>query len=381
MLVKRTGARLLTVGQTSVVRRLTLALAAVAVGQGSYVPGSDEHRRVSNINDAIVEYVKAHGDYPASLDELCKMFPSRYCWWGTDSWDQPFWYRPLAGGYELFSGGADHLPWTDDDVLPVLYWGNCGLVWAGTEWKDMGAIPLIRLPDNGFYGDSSWEPRADGRLASLDPRDLAGMELGRLREELVERQIARRLPYSLEGLGKLGIGRRREEFNQFIDPWGTRYHYEVLRWGYDLYSYGPDRMPDTEDDVWPNDKSENCVRRQVPGVQSDTQQGEPPLIRDVASRRRWSLELAEEWRVQRCRALSGVPRAYVEYNRVCVSGDDSALLAEPERAAVAAIGDPAASGRAEPDAGEPLRDAEAPNGGFGIGRAPMGCGCTIVGVK
>ncbi len=40
-----------------------------------------------------------------------------------------------------------------------------------------------------------------------------------------------------------------------LDPWGTNYQYRnpgrKNSSGFDLYSAGPDRQPNTEDDVWP----------------------------------------------------------------------------------------------------------------------------------
>jgi len=367
--------------QVSAIQRMTLAVAAVVLCLGSQSGELIEGDWVSRLNQYIIEFVETHDDYPVTLEDLCGNLPASKCESGRDVWGQPYWYRPLAGGYELFSSGRDRLPWTDDDIPPGRWWGRCLLVWVGTEWKELAPEPRGTMPSIGLVPSRAWGPRQGWAVISLDPRDVAGMELYLLERGLVSRQVDKRLPQSLEVPGKLGIGGRRAEFNRYVDPWGSRYHYEALDQGFDLYSYGPDRVPDTEDDVWPNDKSERCMERPVLGVQSAAQNAGQPPRTDVAARRARSLQLAERWREVRCSSLGSDPRRALEYNRVCVSGGENVSLPAPERAKGGTPMDTAASMGREPETnGLPL-DAVGPDSELTGSISPVRCGCSFVGAK
>ena len=43
-----------------------------------------------------------------------------------------------------------------------------------------------------------------------------------------------------------------------IDPWGLPYSYTRIPSGYILFSNGPDRVPNTNDDVYPRDPADKC---------------------------------------------------------------------------------------------------------------------------
>jgi len=225
---------------------MVLAIVAVVAGLGMSFVGDSEMWRLPWLNERIVRYVQLHGDYPTTLKELCEKPAEPGCRISFDSWGRPYWYRRLGDGYELFSSGSDGLPWTDDDIRVERQWGKCMLVWAGTEWKH-------KLT-----------------MASLDLRDVAGMELAELDGKLIVRLVGEDLPHSLEDLGGLGIGRRRADMDRLVDPWGRRYEYRITRGGYDLYSSGPDGVRGTADDIWPGDESEVCRWSSDPGLPAET---------------------------------------------------------------------------------------------------------------
>ena len=94
-------------------------------------------------------------------------------------------------------------------------------------------------------------------------------------------------PDMLEDMSPLVYTGRRA----FEDPWGQRYHYKRLARGYELYSYGPDRLPQTEDDICLDRDDGGC--RRLHDFASDS----PPhadLVNPVAQSD-YSSEAGREW--------------------------------------------------------------------------------------
>ena len=319
-------------------------MVAVGAGLGMSQRGDGESWRLSWLNERIVRYVHLHGDYPRTLQELCEKPAEPGCGIPLDSWDRPYWYRRLGDGYELFSSGSDGLPWTEDDIRVERQWGKCMLVWAGTEWKH-------KLT-----------------MASLDPRDVAGMELDELEGKLIVRQVAKDLPLSLEALGGLGIGRRRADVVRLVDPWGRRYEYRIAKWGYDLYSCGPDGVPGTEDDIRPGDESEACRWPSDPGSPVET-------WRCQSTRR------VEQLRRVKCSAIKEIPAARMDYERLCGSGDDKAECASPDAEPGQRLVEREDSQLPQPTAPALPIDMAALDSGLTGGRPPSLCSCSFVGLR
>ena len=225
---------------------------------------------------SIEVYLRKYNEYPNVLDVFCeKESVEGGCTiidpWGQrtlrngrdsdwpilDPWGQPLSYRRVQGGYELYSNGPDGLPMTADDILPRRQWGSCKYEWWGTGWFDI----QTRSP--------------------IDPRDEAARTL-RLLRPLSPRE-GEEYPNSLrESLGFQLDRVRAADPDELIDPWGQPYFYRPYRTGYDLFSSGPDLLPYTDDDVFPEFKSEKCARP-VEDVWVETPDGEPPFSDEVAT--------------------------------------------------------------------------------------------------
>jgi len=161
-------------------------------------------------------------------------------WWNYgqphDPWGNSLFYRKLPLGYELFSNGPDGVPYTNDDVLPSVSWGSCTYVWAGFFWANATSM----LP--------------------IDPVDKAGMDLHEL-WALVWRFRTRHMRYP-GSVGEL-LDYERRAFHPRVslndtDPWGEPYVCRFADGVLYLYSKGPDRIANTEDDVVPGSKSKMC---------------------------------------------------------------------------------------------------------------------------
>jgi len=74
------------------------------------------YRELRGVKIAIERFETTEGRYPVSLQE---MVGAGYLDWGgplLDPWGQPYAYRRVSSGYELYSTGADRLPRTADDI-------------------------------------------------------------------------------------------------------------------------------------------------------------------------------------------------------------------------------------------------------------------------
>lgn len=147
--------------------------------------------RMRDLREAIAQYAQAQGQFPESLQEICRdgspcrlMPPSQDCRGVRDGWGRPFLYRLVDGEYELRSLGADGRPSTDDDLV---FRPSLERAWAGTVsgcyktafggWPefpkdvvlvldttalDPGAFVLRPVPEP--YDGGSWKPRSQDSL-------------------------------------------------------------------------------------------------------------------------------------------------------------------------------------------------------------------------
>ena len=183
----------------------------------------------------IEDHCQKHGDYPANLEEVkcqeCRLSEGKLLPHDPT-------YRKLSSGFDLFLVGLDGFRIANDVAFPWMMWGTCSYSWLGGEWRD------------------------DNTMNPMDPSDVAGKAL---------EKVVYDLRIFLAGLGECPellddsfwtsvqnpakcIGGRYSR----KDPWGERYVIRKVPSGYHVFSKGPDRKPDTDDDIYAGDKSERC---------------------------------------------------------------------------------------------------------------------------
>lgn len=203
---------------------------------GSVTP-RDEARSGVWIHQIYIErFYASTGEYPNAIEDV---FEEEYPWEFSvhnDPWGQPLSYRKHEDGYELFSNGPDRLPGTWDDIAWATQWGSCTFVGGGAWW------------------------RVEGTDRHIDPRDKAAMCVAALDRRV--RQFCEfymRYPQSMEEFVAPYTGVPDSSCQrELVDPWGSPYVFRLLPVGYDVISAGPDRRPDTTDDIRPGYFSEEC---------------------------------------------------------------------------------------------------------------------------
>jgi hypothetical protein len=127
----------------------------------------------------------------------------------------------------------------DDNIYPSMLRRYCRYRWLGGEWRD------------------------EVTMGRIDPVDEVGPAMN---------HVVNDLRYFLAGLGEcpevLDETFWMDDKNppkcirgrySRTDPWGERYVVRKVQSGYQLFSMGPDRKPDTEDDIYPGDHSDRCA--------------------------------------------------------------------------------------------------------------------------
>lgn len=96
------------------------------------------------------------------------------------------------------------------------------------------------------------DPKKDPKLAKLIrqcKRDLG--ELAKVGSEYRSEHGAKALPKSVRELKSFGVESERTYDGPFTDPWGSDFRIAKRKWGsrWKLISNGPDKLPDTDDDI------------------------------------------------------------------------------------------------------------------------------------
>jgi len=147
-----------------------------------------------------------------------------------DPWGEPFYYKrnEHGNGYELFSMGRDRAPRTLDDVVPH----GPNLFCSGHS------------PEMGTYPIADWKMTQCVRACRY---------VSSLTEELTYyHRSTGTYPEILQELNnRMSDGVYLGAPSMFIDSWGMPYVYSKVGSRYELYSLGPDGIPDTADDVDP----------------------------------------------------------------------------------------------------------------------------------
>ena len=214
------------------------ALIAVLFGQGSSYRCADVLSPLSHAREDVEWFRRRYGDYPDSLEQVCMVFhPSDDCviaYSLFDFWGRRLSYRRGQSGYELFSNGPDALPNTEDDVMLYVRSPVCA-----------------QSPLENSMGDPS----------GYCPCRTAAKSLLHLDYEIrAFRYFTNQYPEGLDELDKyFRAGVRNLWINIDHDPWGEPYRYSVDSTDYVLFSSGPDRLPNTDDDVYPGVWPEKCL--------------------------------------------------------------------------------------------------------------------------
>jgi len=199
------------------------------------LPCSDEYR-LGSLDRAITDYDSFYGSYPRTLIDL--VYVGLVADWKEliDSYGRPYFYRQVPPSYEVLSAGDDGIPGTSDDIELMEYWEMC-------KWPEL-EVRLNRM----------------GWMDTISQRNVAAMILKDLDIEIDTFCILRdRYPKSLDEL-ELGVELLANCTypTPLLDPWGRPYSYRLLAVGYELYSNGPDGVPNTADDVLPGVPSDKC---------------------------------------------------------------------------------------------------------------------------
>jgi len=183
------------------------------------------------------------GDYPETLTD--GMAYRGIYNNGADPFGQPFSYRKLRRGYELFSNARDGIPYSEDDLVVSRDSNHCRLG-MGVRGRGHGKNPVP--PDPRLV--------AADAIQTLDRR---------VRDYL---RYDGRYPISMAELHRSYKCREKcvAYGDLHWDPWGQRYVYRRTRSGYELFSKGPDRIAHTADDITPGWLPEECANKVSTGT-------------------------------------------------------------------------------------------------------------------
>ena len=145
-------------------------------------------------------------EYPTGLVRL-DYFQSVWLDSLWDPWGSRYQYGRTPSGYILYSTGSDREPQTDDDVFPRPQAMECE---SSPTGRSRNILALLNLGLSLFHYDRNRYPWVFTELNAI-----------------------------FDGFW----------LNSLVDEWGEPYRYSMTSTGYKLYSSGPDRVPDTEDDV------------------------------------------------------------------------------------------------------------------------------------
>lgn len=169
----------------------------------------------------------------------------------NDPWGTPIKYEQTGGGagYLLTSAGADTQFDTIDDIM----------IDPHTESEAMGILGGT----SGFISMFGGEAKNAGRVM-LDVFRLT-FALEAIRTE------SGNYPASLEAIPGMSP-------KQMTDPWGTPYAYSVTTDGksYSLHSNGPDKQPNTRDDISGDDMNRGFRQGRIRATSSTTVTHDPP---------------------------------------------------------------------------------------------------------
>ena len=223
--------------RTDTVLRVMIVFSMVLFGLGSVLPCDSAKSRLEWLAWHIRVFHFRNGEYPESLDTMCKDKPS--CPSLMDPWSMPYMYVRLTSGYELYSNGPDRTANTEDDIVPYIELIGCPL----TLEENMEIIEW-RVPKDPCYVAEEVLLAWANWIRSLRVR--TGRYPVALKRQIDEpHAFWQHAPYSYI-------------LNVEIDPWGEPYSYSQTPSGYVLFSNGPDRMPNTEDDVIPGIPANEC---------------------------------------------------------------------------------------------------------------------------
>ena len=215
-----------------------VAIIAALFGQGATPRCTIVLSDMRRLGREIEEFHRSYGMYPESLDEMCQtMSPFAHCEVSKssfDPWGRRFSYTRRQSGYELYSNGPDGLPNTEDDIR--LNGSSLGCALSPAEKSmgdDLGYCPC-RMAARRLL-DQAYEIRAFHHFANQYPRELTDLN------------------EYFRGSAK------NSQLYTVTDPWEEPYRYHLTSIGYELYSCGPDRLPNTEDDVYPGVWPEKCL--------------------------------------------------------------------------------------------------------------------------
>ena len=264
-----------------------------------------------HVNYEIRAFYHAMNRYPTELSELPEYFRGPLENLGlysyTDPWGEPYRYGRTLSSYVLYSSGPDQLPNTDDDIYPGVWPDKCILLLTERAVVTLSLLDMgIRLfhsankeyprtladLDIYFYGpwlstvaDPWGERYRYGRIPTgyvlyssgpdrepqTDDDLFARGQASQCRPPFFENSDAILTVFDLGialfrntsyrwpvDLAELGIYFNRAWLETAVDQWGSPFRYSLTRSSYVLYSTGPDRLPNTDDDVFPMDTSENC---------------------------------------------------------------------------------------------------------------------------
>jgi len=231
------------------------------LGTEDYGPGHDPcstaRAQISAYHSMLRTFRTNTGHYPDSLLELNSIVHENELWGGPsmfiDPWGAPYYYARVASRYELYSSGPDGISWTSDDV--VSRWVNC-------------EEPPYSRDDR----DLKLGPRYRARLLSAALCITVSRSLSELSAQIVAKSwITGKLPNALTDLID---NDSVSELRRLTDPWGQRFTYKLLPSGikhsnspvgfrpgcekcprmqgdrgFLLFSNGPDRLPNTDDDL------------------------------------------------------------------------------------------------------------------------------------
>ena len=204
-------------------------------------------RNLGHLGFSLSEYYQAKGSYPKILHQLndfrsdndFRVAEGRYfaASMFVDPWGEPYVYRRLSFGYELFSSGADRLPNTHDDLIE-------------------GELSCSLPPYQAVISDQQAAIAKAHGWPAYDPCGIIIRLLESLSRIIDEyRTNTGRFP---DYLAELYVGKNVAAVRDLIDPFGKVYSYWRTRSGYVLFSNGPDRLPGTDDDIALGDPFDKC---------------------------------------------------------------------------------------------------------------------------
>jgi len=233
---------------------------AIAVFLTAWRPACDQVREdLRSLEIMLDAFRSLNGTFPEALRQLSPGTTIGVRYMFVDPYGRDYHYEPMfPTGYRLCSAGPDGVRDTRDDICVGSASEPCQLSsqelrMMSAYYPERGARCLRAIEDVGL-----WRARIDSYYANRQnhPNTLT---------DLID-DTGQQSPLSL------------------IDPWGYPYQYSSEQNSYLVFSAGPDRIPNTWDDIGSGFDSSRCAQPQqssktapFDAVQSD------PMILDARS--------------------------------------------------------------------------------------------------